>query len=64
MIYILVAVFLDRGVLYVEDRNLNLQECAGRAAMARQDFQAVLPKLNGKIGRVEFHCMPQTKVTK
>jgi len=64
MTYTLLALFLLTGDTYVERDGLSLQSCAGHAAMARQEFLAVLPKLNKKIGEVRWHCVPEKTLTK
>lgn len=58
--YTLVALFVSSGQVYVEDRHLSLQACAGRAAMARQQYLSVLPLLDEKIGPVEWRCVPES----
>ena len=64
MTYILVAIFLATGQSWVEDRHLTLQHCAGRAAMARQEYMEVLPKLSEKIGPVQWRCVPEIALSK
>ncbi len=41
MTYTLLAIFLSSGNVYVERTGLSLQSCAGRAAMARQEADAI-----------------------
>lgn len=52
MTYTLLAIFLASGNVYVERTGLSLQSCAGRAAIARQESQAVVPLVGG----VEYRC--------
>ena len=59
MSYTLVALFLLTGDVYVERSGLTLQGCAGHAAMVRQEMLAVLPKLNKRIGEVQYRCVPE-----
>lgn len=58
MTYILVAMFMLTGDSYVEQRHLSLQECAGRAAMARMDVaQSGIEDL---IGEVRYLCLKES----
>ena len=59
MTYALIAVFLASGQVYVERGGLQLQECAGRAAMARLGFDAVSEDLTSRIGPVKFMCVAE-----
>lgn len=59
MTYTLLALFMLTGDAYVERQGLSLQGCAGHAAMARQEFLAVLPKLNKRVGEVRWQCVPE-----
>jgi hypothetical protein len=61
MAYSLIAFFLLTGDSYVEQQGLSLQSCAGQAAMARQAYLAVLPKLNSRIGEVRFLCVAESR---
>ena len=63
MLYTLVAAFIDHGTVYVSQRHLSLQHCAGRAAMARTEYLASFPKL-GKIGDVRYYCLPENTLSK
>lgn len=58
MTYTLIALFILTGDVYIEQDNLSLQGCAGQAAIARQDYLAVLPKLNPKVGDIRYICLP------
>lgn len=55
MSYVLVALFLATGKAYVEEKNLSLNECSLKAALAKQ---AVTPEIVDKIGPVLFFCAP------
>ena len=59
MSYTLIAIFMLSGDFYVERTGLTLQGCAGHAAMIRQEMLAVLPKLNKRIGEVQYRCVPE-----
>lgn len=64
MTYTLVALFLLTGGIYIERDGLSLQSCAGHAAMARQQYLAVLPQLNEKIGEVRWQCLPERSLAR
>ena len=61
MSYALVAMFLATGDAYVEQRGLSITECAGRAAMVRQEMMPVMPLLQGLIGEVRYLCIPENR---
>lgn len=63
MTYALVAFFVASGTYYIEQRGLNLQACAGQAALSRMEYLAVLPKLDEKIGEVQWRCVPERLMT-
>lgn len=64
MTYTLVAYFLLTGGVYVERDALNLQACAGQAAIIRQQFLGSLPKLNRRIGEVRYLCIPERSIAR
>jgi hypothetical protein len=53
--YLLVAVFTLTGQTYVERSGLSLQECAGRAAMLRQETEHIFEH----VGDFRYLCIPQ-----
>lgn len=61
MTYTLIALFLLTGDAYIERGGLTLQACAGHAALARQQYLAVLPKLTPLIGEVQYLCVEEPK---
>lgn len=58
MTYILVTIFLATGQVYIEQRNLSLPACAGRLAMLRTTTSEVVEKLEPRIGKVRYLCLP------
>lgn len=62
MTYALLALFVLTGETFVERQGLTLEGCAGQAALARQQYLAVLPKLDPRIGEVRFLCVPEAHV--
>lgn len=60
MKYALVALFLSTGESYVERDNLSLQQCAGWAAMTRQETA----DLYQYIGEVRYLCVPKDNPTR
>lgn len=60
MTYSLVAIFFFSGDVYVERTGLSLQACAGRAAMARQEAEVLMPR----IGEVEYRCEPERSLAR
>ena len=64
MLYALVVAFIDHNSVYISERRLTLQHCAGRAAMARTEYLAALPKLSAKIGEVRYYCLPEKDLSK
>lgn len=59
MTYALVAVFLLTGKHYVERRHMPLATCAGRLALLRTELMRDMPKLEPRIGRIEYRCLPE-----
>lgn len=57
MTYVLVAVFVLTGQAYVERRGLSLQECAGRAAMLRQETEHIFEH----VGDFRYLCVPEVR---
>lgn len=57
-LYSLVAVFLLSGDSYVERRHLSLHQCAGQAAMVRQQTSG----MEDQIGEVRYLCVPEKPV--
>jgi len=55
MTYALIAFFLATGDSYVERTNLSLQQCAGHAAMTRQNTA----ELYQWVGEVQYRCVPE-----
>lgn len=55
--YTLFAVFLATGDAYPERTGLSLQQCAGHAAMTRQQTA----ELYQFIGEVRYLCIPEKK---
>lgn len=51
--YYLVAIIVATGDVYIERDNLTLQQCAGLAAMIRQETKGV----EGYIGEVKYQCL-------
>jgi len=64
MLYTLVVIFLAKGALYIEQRHLTLQHCAGQAALARMQYNDALPQLDSKIGPVQYRCYPELVLSK
>lgn len=60
MTYTLLAIFLATGQVYPERTGLNLQACAGRAAMARQEAEPLFQF----IGPVEYRCEPERSLAR
>lgn len=59
MTYALVTVFLLTGKQYVERRHMPLATCAGRLAMLRSEMMRDMAKLEPRIGRLAFRCVPE-----
>ena len=57
MRYALIAFFLSTGESYTERTNLSLQQCAGHAAMTRQQTA----ELYQYVGEVRYLCIPEAK---
>jgi hypothetical protein len=57
MTYVLIAVFVLTGQAYVERRGLSLQECAGRAAMLRQETEHIFEH----VGDFRYLCVPEVR---
>lgn len=51
--YYLVAMIVATGDVYVERENLTLHQCAGLAAMIRQETKEV----QAYIGDVKYYCL-------
>jgi len=64
MTYTLWALFLLTGNSYPERVGLTLQHCAGQAALVRQQTMPSLPKLDRRIGKVRYLCLPEKTLTK
>lgn len=57
MTYTLLFIVLLADKIYITDRGLSLQECAGRAAMNRSEYLAA--GLVQKIGEVRYVCVAE-----
>jgi hypothetical protein len=55
--YTLVALFVATGESYVERTGLSLQQCAGHAAMTRNETQ----HLYQYVGEIRYLCLPEGK---
>lgn len=55
MTYTLIFLILSTGEFYVEDSNLSLEQCAGKAAMLRIEARG----LEDHIGDFRYFCLPE-----
>lgn len=58
MTYILVSVFVLTGQSYIERKNLTLYQCAGQAALLRQETEEIFEH----VGDFRYLCLPQWSV--
>jgi hypothetical protein len=59
MTYALIVVFTLTGQSYTERNNLTLNQCAGHAAMARQQLLNVQERLEALVGEVRYLCIEE-----
>lgn len=59
--YALMVIFSLSGDAYVERSGLSLQQCAARAAIARQEQASLWGKLEATYGRIHYRCEREEK---
>lgn len=59
MTYALVVFFTLTGQQYIERQHLTLQECAGHAALGRQQILPVQDEIEALVGEVRYLCVEE-----